>query len=106
MSVFKRLINQYNFSGFPRAIWAVAGMNVVGGIGWSVSFTYLPLYLYQERGLPMTLVGVLRLSPAPQPVSSRFSEDIWGIGTVIAGQRYHLVCCQSSLQWRWLCQSS
>ncbi len=36
-------------------------MNVIGGIGWATSFTYISLYLYQERHIPMTQVGLLML---------------------------------------------
>ncbi len=56
-----KILNQFNFSGFPRAIWVIAGMNVIGWTGFNTSFTYFPLYLYQERGTPMTLVGAILL---------------------------------------------
>jgi MFS family permease len=76
MQVFKRLTNQFNLSGFPPAIWAIAGMNIIGGIGWSTSFTYLSLYLYQERSIPMTLVGVVLLISG---ISSGVCQIIGGI---------------------------
>jgi MFS family permease len=61
MKTLQRLVAKFNLSGFPPAIWAVTGMNCVGGIGWATSFTYISLYLYQERNIPMTQVGLLML---------------------------------------------
>ncbi len=77
----KILTNQFNFSGFPRAIWAVAGMNVVGGVGWATSLTYMSLYLYQERHIPMTVVGLIMLI-------SGISSGIFQIIGGLAGDRF------------------
>ena len=56
-------------------------MNVVGGIGWSTSFTYLSLYLYQQRHMPMTLVGLLMLI-------SGISSGVCQVLSGLAGDRF------------------
>lgn len=75
MQTLKKLTGQFNFKGFPPEVWVVAGMNCVGGIGWATSFTYISLYLYQERNIPMTQVGLLMLISG---ISS-------GAGQILAG---------------------
>lgn len=46
---------------FPRGIWALMVIQLVASAGFSICLPFLPLYLHQERGLVMTLVGVLFL---------------------------------------------
>ena len=53
-----------NISGFPRyksGIWAAMGIQAIRSTGFSISFTYLPLYMYQQRHVSMTLVGAIIL---------------------------------------------
>ena len=61
MQTLQRLTSKLNLRRFEPEIWAAVGIQGLGFIGYSTSFTYLPLYLYQERGIPMTLVGVIFL---------------------------------------------
>jgi MFS family permease len=58
MQMLKRLTDQFNFSGFPRPVWVVAATSCVMGLGVATSFIFLGLYLYQERHIPMTVVGL------------------------------------------------
>jgi MFS family permease len=81
MKVLKTVTGQFNFPAFPRAVWAIAAGNIIGGIGWSSSFLYLSLYLYQERLMPMTLVGVLMLI-------SGVSSGICQVAAGVAGDRW------------------
>lgn len=76
MQALIRLTNQFNLSGFPPGTWAAAGMQGIKFLGLATAFTYWPLYLYQEREIPMTLVGLILLIEGSL---SAFSQIIGGI---------------------------
>ena len=59
--MLKKIASQFDFRGFPREIWVVAAMQMVSGTGFALAFSFWSLYLFQERGLPMTVVGVIQL---------------------------------------------
>lgn len=61
MNTIQKLKNKINLSQFGRGVWAAAGIQGVRFLGLSLSFTYWPLYLYQERHIPMTMVGMVLL---------------------------------------------
>jgi MFS family permease len=61
MLLLKKMINKTGLRGYPPGIWAAMGISAVRSTGYAISFTYLPLYLYQERGISMTLVGSILL---------------------------------------------
>ena len=46
---------------FSHGIWAAMGIQAIRTTGFSIAFTYLPLYLYQQRHISMTLVGTIML---------------------------------------------
>jgi MFS family permease len=46
---------------FPRGIWVLMAIQLVASAGFSICLPFLPLYLHQERGLVMTLIGVFFL---------------------------------------------
>ena len=46
---------------FSPGIWAAMGIQAIRTTGFSIAFTYLPLYLYQQRHISMTLVGTIML---------------------------------------------
>jgi MFS family permease len=50
------------FYRFESKVWIIATIEFFRAIGWSVCIPFLSLYLYQDRGLPMTLVGVILLA--------------------------------------------
>jgi len=49
------------FRRFPRGIWVITAIQLVTSAGFSICLPFMPLYLHQERGLVMTLVGTLFL---------------------------------------------
>ena len=46
---------------FETGIWVIAILNLLTAAGFSLSIPFLSLYLYQERHISMTLVGVIIL---------------------------------------------
>jgi len=46
---------------FESGFWIITGINILTTIGFSICFPFLALYLYQERGLSMALVGAMFL---------------------------------------------
>ncbi|HEY90681.1 MAG TPA: MFS transporter [Dehalococcoidia bacterium] len=63
---------------FPRDIWVITAIQLVASAGFSICLPFMPLYLYQERGLVMTLVGTLFL------VSGIFSSATQMVGGVLS----------------------
>ncbi len=49
---------------FDRGVWALVGVQLITAIGFSISLPYLSLYLNQQRGLSMTLVGTIMMMSA------------------------------------------
>ena len=49
------------FQRFPSGIWLMMGLDVLMVIGWSAASPFLALYLHNERGLSMSLVGTIFL---------------------------------------------
>ncbi len=41
----------------PREIWTLTFSRLIMAFGFAVSFPYISIYLYQVRGLPMSLIG-------------------------------------------------
>jgi MFS family permease len=50
------------FHRFEPGIWIVTVMQFFTVIGFSICMPFLSLYLYQDRGLSMTLVGIILLA--------------------------------------------
>jgi len=46
---------------FETGIWLVAILQLCTSAGFSICLPFLALYLYQDRGLPMTLIGMIFL---------------------------------------------
>ena len=65
-------------SRFPRDIWVITAIQLVASAGFSICLPFMPLYLHQERGLVMTLVGILFL------VSGICSSATQMVGGVLA----------------------
>ena len=49
------------FGRFDSGIWLISVIRLFTAAGFSICIPFLALYLYQERGLPMTLVGAIFL---------------------------------------------
>ncbi|MFH0768275.1 MAG: MFS transporter [Chloroflexota bacterium] len=61
MSTFSQRIKKDIFQRFPPGIWLMTLLDIFITIGVSIAFPFLALYLYQERGIPMSLVGLIFL---------------------------------------------
>jgi MFS family permease len=61
MNIFNKVIDKTNLKSFGPGIWAAMGIQAIRATGFSISFTYLSLYLYQQRGISMTIVGLIFL---------------------------------------------
>jgi MFS family permease len=61
MNIIERIKQKTGLSGYQRGLWAAMGVQAIRSTGYSISFTYLPLYLYNQRHISMTLVGTLIL---------------------------------------------
>jgi MFS family permease len=57
----KTLISRIGLRGYAPGIWVAMIIQAIRFTGLSISFAYLPLYLYQQRHISMTLVGILLL---------------------------------------------
>lgn len=49
------------FGRFQTGIWVITAIELLTAAGFSICLPFLSLYLYQDRGLPMTLVGMVFL---------------------------------------------
>lgn len=94
------------FGRFKAGIWTITAIELLTAAGFSICLPFLSLYLYLERGLPMTLVGMFILiaglcSAAAQMVggvlSDRFGRRPLLIGA--AGIRVPLYLGMAVLIW-------
>ena len=49
---------------FDRGVWVLVAIQLITAMGFSISLPYLSLYLNQQRGLSMTVVGAIMLASA------------------------------------------
>ncbi|MFC1948369.1 MDR family MFS transporter [Chloroflexota bacterium] len=56
------IINRNIFSRFDKGIWTLTLIDLINAAGFSTCVPFLSLYLYQERGVAMTLVGTAFLA--------------------------------------------
>ena len=61
MKILNKIIDKTNLKSFGPGIWAAMGIQAIRSTGFSIAFTYLSLYLYQQRHISMTLVGLVIL---------------------------------------------
>jgi len=69
------------FGRFESGIWVITAIQLFTSAGFSICLPFLALYLYQERGLSMTLVGIMFLvaglcSAATQMVGGMLTDRI------------------------------
>ncbi len=55
-------LNQKIFGRFDKGIWTITLIDLISAAGFSTCVPFLSLYLYQERGVAMTLVGTAFLA--------------------------------------------
>jgi MFS family permease len=56
-----RFFKQEVVQRFPSGIWLMTGLDMLLSIGWSSASPFLAIYLYNERGLSMSVVGTIFL---------------------------------------------
>ncbi|HLB27772.1 MAG TPA: MFS transporter, partial [Dehalococcoidales bacterium] len=61
MITLSRYLTKNIFRRFPRGVWLMMGLDTLLGAASSLVFPFLALYLHNERGLPMSLVGTVFL---------------------------------------------
>ena len=61
MKIINKIMNKVNLKRFSPGMWTAMGIQAVRTTGFSISFSYLPLYLHQQRHIAMTLVGLIIL---------------------------------------------
>jgi MFS family permease len=49
---------------YDRRLWVLFAVQLVVALGFGAAMPFVSLYLYQERGIPMTLVGTMMLCAA------------------------------------------
>jgi len=54
-------IDFQRYRRFDTRIWIITAVGLLNVAGFSLSLPFLSLYLYQERGIPMTVVGTIIL---------------------------------------------
>ncbi len=75
MKLFKNFLKKNGLHRYPAGIWIAMGIQAIRSTGYSISFTYLPLYLFQQRHVSMTVVGSLILISG---IISGFSQILGG----------------------------
>ena len=61
MTALSQHIKKNVLQRFPSGVWLMMGLDTFVTIGFSIALPFLALYLYKERGIPMTLVGMIFL---------------------------------------------
>ena len=69
------------FKRFPPGVWLVTLIGVLNSAGFSLSLPFLSLYLFQQRDVPMTVVGLFILgsgiiAAAAQMLAGMLSDKI------------------------------
>ncbi len=59
--MIKLLFRKNPFGYFPSDIWLVTVIGMLNWMGFSIGLPFFSLYLYQERGIPMTVIGLIIL---------------------------------------------
>jgi MFS family permease len=61
MRYLRNRLTKINFARYETEIWAATGIRTTLVTGSAVCSTFVSLYLYQDRHLPMTVVGLISL---------------------------------------------
>jgi MFS family permease len=81
------------YHGFEPQIWVITVVQFFTVIGFSICMPFLSLYLYQDRGLSMTVVGVILLSAG---LCSAIGQALGGALSDRFGRRPILVTAASA----------
>ena len=91
MNIVNKIMKKVNLKRFSPGMWTAMGIQAVRTTGFSISFSYLPLYLHQQRHIAMTLVGLIIL------ITGLISGGFNVVGGVLAdrfGHRKTFIICQ------------
>jgi len=83
-SELKQRLSRDVFGRFPRGVWVISGTQLFASAGFSICLPFFALYLHEERGLSMTLVGTLYLISG---VCSSTTQLIGGVLADLFGRR-------------------
>jgi len=83
MQLLNQLRNKTGLHRYPKGIWAAMGIQAIRVTGYSISYTYLALYLYQHRHISMTVIGAFIL------ISGIISGAFQILGGVLADRFGH-----------------
>ncbi len=89
--LMKRLlatINIQRYRQFDTRIWIITAIGLLNAAGFSLSLPFLSLYLYQERGVSMTMVGTIVLISG---LCSAVTQIFGGVITDRVGRRPLLI---------------
>lgn len=67
--------------GFDHRVWTLFYGRIISSLGFSIVMPFLSIYLSQERGVPMTVVGLVLL----------FSAIVGAIGQIVGGELADIV---------------
>jgi len=82
-------MKKVNLKRFSPGMWTAMGIQAVRTTGFSISFSYLPLYLHQQRHIAMTLVGLIIL------ITGLISGDLMLLGSTgrqIRNRKTFIIC--------------
>jgi MFS family permease len=91
MNIVNKIMKKVNLKRFSPGMWTAMGIQAIRTTGFSISFSYLPLYLHQQRHIAMTLVGLIIL------ITGLISGGFNVVGGVLAdrfGHRKTFIICQ------------
>jgi MFS family permease len=78
---------------FESDVWVLAGIRLLGAIGFSICMPFLSLHLHQDRGVSMTLVGIILLTGG---LCAALSQALGGALSDRLGRRPILLVAASS----------
>jgi len=76
MHLLNKFRNKIGLPDHQPGMWAAMGIQAIRSAGFSISFIYLPLYMYQQRHISMTLVGTVIFISG---IVSGFAQIVGGI---------------------------
>ena len=78
---------------FQPDVWILSGIRLLTAIGFSICMPFLSLHLYQDRGVSMTLVGIILLAGG---LCAGFSQALGGALSDKLGRRPVLLVAASA----------
>ena len=76
--MIKLLLSKISSGYFHRDIWLVTVIGMLNWMGFSMCLPFFSLYLYQERGIPMAVIGFIVLLIGIISALSQFTAACYG----------------------------